>query len=391
VAYQLRTKTGWESIVRGGFGIFYDYSTGLLGQSTFGFPFTATNDMFFVPLPLTPAEAARPPVTANLPATAPLYLAVPDLKTPHTYQWNSALEQSFGGNQIISLTYVGAVGRNLLRDDSLSSPNANFQSTVDIMGNSATSDYHALELKFQRKMTRGLQALASYTWSHSIDIASSNSVRASTPTTIGSSRIDRGSSDFDVRHSFTGALSYELPFPAGWDLLHAIAGGWSLDNFLVARSALPVNLFANESFIGGTEFSSRPDLVQGLPLYLFSSAFPGGKALNPAAFAAPPPDKQGTLARNALRAFGAWQDDLTVRRQFRLNEKLGLQFRAEFFNILNHPNFGPPTNDLMSPLFGQSTQTLASSLGGGGVNGGFNPLYQIGGPRSIQLALKLQF
>jgi hypothetical protein len=68
-----------------------------------------------------------------------------------------------------------------------------------------------------------------------------------------------------------------------------------------------------------------------------------------------------------------------------------LRFRCEFFNIFNRPNFGPPTNNLTSPLFGLSTQTLASSLGSGGANGGFNPLYQIGGPRSIQLALKLQF
>jgi hypothetical protein len=69
----------------------------------------------------------------------------------------------------------------------------------------------------------------------------------------------------------------------------------------------------------------------------------------------------------------------------------GLRFRAEFFNIFNHPNFGNPNNTLNSPLFGRATQTLASSLGSGSANGGFNPLYQIGGPRSIQLALKLQF
>jgi len=70
---------------------------------------------------------------------------------------------------------------------------------------------------------------------------------------------------------------------------------------------------------------------------------------------------------------------------------VGLRFRAEFFNIFNHPNFGNPNNTLNSPLFGRSTQTLASSLGSGGANIGFNPLYQIGGARSIQLALKLQF
>ena len=92
-----------------------------------------------------------------------------------------------------------------------------------------------------------------------------------------------------------------------------------------------------------------------------------------------------------LRGFGAWQADVAFQRQFRLTEKVGLRFRGEFFNIFNHPNFGPPNNDLTSPLFGQSTQTLASSLGSGGANGGLNPLYQICGPRSIQLALKLQF
>jgi len=73
-----------------------------------------------------------------------------------------------------------------------------------------------------------------------------------------------------------------------------------------------------------------------------------------------------------------------------VGRKLGLRFRSEFFNIFNHPNFGNPNNMLTSPLFGYSTQTLANSLASGGANGGFNPLYQIGGPRSIQLALKLQ-
>ena len=82
---------------------------------------------------------------------------------------------------------------------------------------------------------------------------------------------------------------------------------------------------------------------------------------------------------------------MTLRRQFQLHERLALQARAGFFNIFNHPNFGPPTNYMSSPLFGQSTQMLGASLGSGGQNGGLNPLYQIGGPRSAQLALKLQF
>jgi hypothetical protein len=92
-----------------------------------------------------------------------------------------------------------------------------------------------------------------------------------------------------------------------------------------------------------------------------------------------------------LRGFEASQADIGLQRIFRVTENVGIRFRAEFFNIVNHPNFGNPTNSLTSSLFGRSTQTLANSLGSGGASGGFNPLYQIGGPRSIQLALKLNF
>jgi len=119
-------------------------------------------------------------------------------------------------------------------------------------------------------------------------------------------------------------------------------------------------------------------------------------------FALTPSRHKVALKRAACRAAG----DLRSRSATRLrsntrrscvaattspHRKVGLFFRAEFFNIFKHPDFGSPNNDLISPLFGHSAQTLASFLGSGGANGGFNPLYQIGGPRSIQLALKLQF
>ena len=91
------------------------------------------------------------------------------------------------------------------------------------------------------------------------------------------------------------------------------------------------------------------------------------------------------------RGFGATQWDMTVRRQFRFTERVSLQARGDFFNMLNHPNFGSPINYLSSPQFGQATMMLNNDLGSGGQSGGLNPLYQIGGPRSVQLALKLQF
>ena len=98
-----------------------------------------------------------------------------------------------------------------------------------------------------------------------------------------------------------------------------------------------------------------------------------------------------------MRGFPVFQIDMALRRQFSLTERVKLQFRAEAFNVFNHPNFGDQganangTNNLTNPLFGRSTQMLSRSLGSGGANGGFNPLYQVGGPRSIQLALKLMF
>ena len=136
---------------------------------------------------------------------------------------------------------------------------------------------------------------------------------------------------------------------------------------------------------------ARPNLVSGVPLWIADSNVAGGKEINPAAFSVPATAVQGDLGRNALRGFGAAQIDLTLRRQFKLREGLSLQARADLFNVFNHPNFGSPVNYLSSPQFGQSIQMLSGSLGSGGQSGGLNPLYQMGGPRSVQLALKLQF
>jgi len=126
-------------------------------------------------------------------------------------------------------------------------------------------------------------------------------------------------------------------------------------------------------------------------MYLADPSAPGGRRFNPAAFDATTPkaqDRQGTLARNALRGFPLNQLDFGMHRQFNFTERVSLHFRAEFFNLLNHPNFGDPDGNLASSTFGLSTSMLGKSLSG---VGGFNSLYQVGGPRSIQLAFKVQF
>jgi hypothetical protein len=389
VAYRLTQNQGWGTVVRGGFGEFFDLGFGSLGSSI-GFPFTATNFFASVPFPLTAQQAAPPSISNAPPVTGTLFAADPNLGLPRTYQWNVAIEQSLGISQSLSATYVGALGRDLLRQDFLAGANADFPGLVSVTRNTGNSDYHALQIKFERRFSRGLQAIASYSFSHSIDNASNDSDNY-TPAAVANVNVDRGNSDFDVRHSFTGALTYDIPSFEKRKIMRAVLGGWSLDSFVTARSALPVNVTGPEFVIAGTDFVARENVVSGQPFYLYGSQYPGGKAFNITAFMDPPFGQQGDLGRNALRGFGAWQTDLAVRRQFHFTENVGLQFSAEMFNIFNHPNFGNPTGDTTNPLFGVSTQTLASSLGSGGLSGGFNPLYQIGGPRSIQLALKLQF
>jgi hypothetical protein len=391
LAYQFRGIRNWDAAVRAGFGIFYDLGQGSLGGVSSFFPYIADKNFSPSPFPLSPEDASPPPLTTNLPA-ATMLVADPHLKLPRTYQWNVALEQSIGNNQTISATYVGAIGRQLLRVTNLFNVSPNFE-FIALTDNSATSDYNALQVKFQRRLSRGFQALASYSWAHSIDIASTDALATNinTPGQIADSNTDRGNSNFDIRHAATAGVTYELPSFGSEKTFRAILSGWSIDSFLFARSAPPVNVVGASFFTAGTQLAPRPNVNAGVPLEIHGSQFPGGKIFNRAAFTPAPAGTQGNLGRNVLRGFGAWQADVGVQRQFRLTERLGLRFRAEFFNIFNHPNFGSPINVLTSPLFGRSTQTLANSLGSGGANGGLNPLYQIGGPRSIQFALKLQF
>ena len=392
LAYQVSERPNWGAVLRAGFGMFYDLGQGSLGGVSSFFPYIAVKIIqpAPTPFPLSPQNAAPPALTVNPPAVT-ILVADPHLKLPRTYQWNNAMEQTIGKSQSLSLTYVGAVGRDLLRSTQSFNVNPNFQ-TVILTDNSATSDYHALQLKFQRRLSRGLQGLASYSFSHSIDIASTDAANSlSTPNTIASPDLDRGNSDFDIRHSFTAGVTWDLPSLGSNKRVRAALDGWSVDVFMLARSAPPVDVVGETVSDAGITLTPRPNVNPGVPLELHGSQFPGGKIFNRAAFTAPPAGQQGNFGRNVLRGFAAAQADVALQRQFHVTEKAGLRFRAEFFNIFNRPNFGNPINTLTSPLFGRSTQTLASSLGSGGANGGFNPLYQIGGPRSIQFALKLQF
>ena len=403
IAYALRQTQDWSAVVRGGFGVFFDLATSEAGN-LFGFgayPYGATKFNFGGTFPLDADSAAPPQITPPGEGSGTLTGFDPNLRLPYTLQWSAALEQALGRDQSVSITYVGASGRRLLQSAFISSPNDNYGAAY-LVGNAGTSNYNALQAQFRRRLSHGVDALASYSWSHSIDTGSAGSFGNLSNAIIPSvdPNANRGDSDFDIRNAFSMAVSYEIPQVKSSAVVRAMIGGWSVQTVFQARSAPPVTVYDSrfsELFSGATDI--RPDRVPGQPLYLTGSQFPGSRAINPAAFVDPPvdengnPTRQGNVPRNSLRGFGATQWDFAIHRDFPIHERVKLQFRAELFNVLNHPNFGSPVADLSNTSqFGRATAMLGSSLSGSSVGaGGFDPLYQIGGPRSIQLALKLRF
>jgi hypothetical protein len=375
--------------------MFYDLgnATGSLGFQGIGFQ--ARTTLSSVSFPLTSPQMTLPPPSIAAPYNSTVYAFDPNLKLPYTFQWNVALEQALGSKQTLSVSYVGSAGRRLLESYSIYdiplNPNFVSGNGLAITKNGPTSDYNALQVQFQRTLSHGLQALASYTYSHSIDDASSNFAL--------SDLLERSSSDFDIRHNFQAALTYDVPGEYSNAVLSGLLKHWALDTRVTARSALPVDVIgvSNTDPATGTYVFYHPNLVPDEPLYLYGSQYPGGKIINYNAFTVPSSgpgfDSEGNTPRNYARGFGAWQMNFALRRDFPIYERLHLQFRVEAFNLLNHPNFSGVYGNLSygpySPQnlfgFGVATSSLNNTLGG------LNPLYQTGGPRSLQIALKLIF
>ena len=415
IAYQLFQRKGRETVLRGGWGMFYDLSTTQLQVQNTLYPFGSSN---FVSgqFPLNPNCSFDPntcpnsaqPISTN-PNGTRLYAIDPYLKAPYTQEWNLAFEQSLGDVQSFSATYAGARGRRLLVTEAYAFPNPNLQAAF-LVGNYGTSDYDSLELQFRRRLAKGLQALASYAWAHSIDTGSTGAGGLGSGdyyTRQMAAEANRGPSDFDIRDAASVALTYEIPAARRNRFTSALSQGWSTQNTFQIRSATPVDVSYPSYLLGMSQIAVRPDVVSGQPFYLAEaqcpsvlfSPCPGGRGFNPASFTPPPidpttgePTRQGDFGRNGLRGFGAWQWDFALHRDFPIYGQMKLQFRAELFNVLNHPNFGPPGGGLGNTGFGWSAQTLGQTLNAGNDgSGGFSALYQFGGPRSVQLALKMEF
>jgi hypothetical protein len=377
-----------QAVLRGGFGRYYDlgYGGGLAGTMV-NFPYSPTN-FISGPIPFDFTNLAfQPPAFTLVPNSTTVYINAvdPNLKVPSTYEWNIAIQRGLGANQSVSATYVGAHGDNLLREDTIVSP-VGYQTLA--IHNSDWSNYNALQLQFQRRMAQGLQVLASYTFGRSTDTGSADTGRGIQTDSLSKVNVtsDLGPSDFDVRNSFSAAVSWQIPSPRWNRASDVFLRNWQIDSIVLMSSAPPYTVTTNVFSLVSATYRTRPDIVPGVPFYLPAPGQPGGRRLNPDAFASPSDGQQGNLPRNYFRGFPIDQIDLSLRRRFHLTESTSLSLGAEYFNVLNHPMFAADTNSyLLSSLFGTITQTLNEDLGA------LNPLYQIGGPRSGQLTIKVQF
>lgn len=377
-AYVARNQPGRETVLRAGGGIFFDSANQVAANGFSGLGFSASSFLSGVQLPFTSSQL-NVPITITAPYTSGVISAFPEhLQMPYTLEWNVSLQQALGQKQALTVSYVGSEGRRLLalQTIDLSLLNPTFGS-IQYLPSGVTSDYQALQTQFQRSISKGVQALGSYTWSHSIDVGSQASETV----------LQRGNSDFDIRHSLRAGLSWDLPLLSRSRWQSTLIDNWGIDALLFARSAYPITLSGNyiTDPTTGNQYGGGLNVVPNTPIYLYGSQYPGGKAINPAAFALPADNIAGDAPRNFVRGFGATQLNLAIRREFPFHDNLALNFRAEVFNLLNHPNFGYVDGRYTDATFGQATSMLNSALGT------MAPQYQQGGPRSMQFALRLTF
>jgi hypothetical protein len=340
-----------------------------------------------------------------------------DYKQPSTQEYNLTIQRQVGRNFSVQAAYVGSRSYHLLRSGNINTPipqivngrtffpagaprrNPNFGAILYI-STDAQSDYNSFQLSAQKRISEPKQFQASYTLSKSVDDASgpflSDYVRQSGPVQNYFCRTcDRALSAWDTRHNFVFNWIYELPFGPTKPYLSRLSGagrkllgGWSLGGIVALHSGLPFTpvLGFNNSQDGSIFLADRPDLVG--PCRILGNP---SKWFDPSCFAVPPAGTYGNAGRDILRGPDLKNIDFVLAKETSMNEKVGVEFRAEFFNLFNHPNFGPPINS-----------TGFNGLGGNGEiifnAGSTQPLPSAGQifttattSRQIQFGLKVHF
>jgi Carboxypeptidase regulatory-like domain len=429
-AYQMLPRLVW----RGGYGIFYQHENRIGSESLIQLnppQFVDTQEVAGATSDVFQLQNGFPSSIVN--ATAPpLYdLQIraqdPNERTPYVEQTSFGLEYQLASDTMLSATYVGNWGRKEQRVRDYNQPmvtgfdtgcpilqypyaNLNTVTTVDTYTgtgcastgshayletatNDGNLDYNGLELALRRQASKNISFSLGYTFSHGLANYRDNLTAGQLPQNSYDYAAEMGNSVFDVRSRFVGNFIWELPFGQGQRFMSGdnVAGrwlgGWQFNGIVTLQTGTPFTVTAsNDGLVDGNNpvyANCIGDPYAGATtnhnLYTTTGFF-----INPAAFSQPGPGQFGTCAPYQFHGPGIQMWDLSLFKEFKLTERYELQFRTEFFNAFNHPNFANPSADISSlGSFGKVSSTLAPILG----NDSGGP----GDPREIQFALKLYF
>jgi hypothetical protein len=322
-----------------------------------------------------------------------------NLRTPYVINWSFNVQQVLWPKASLQLGYVGNHGVKLysIRDINQVNVSADdggeqlgrpfnskfpFLGFINFLENGYRANYHGLQATLTQRSWHGLNYVLGYTWAHAIDFVSLQ--RAAQPQDSGRPDLERASSDLDIRHRFTLSLTYDLPSVESWAHL---LDGWQINSIVTLQTGPPYSAvdFENDTSLTG-EFSDRWNVIgnpESIPNFSTSGPIPVEQVLSQPEFG-----HFGNSGRNTFRAPGLKVWDFSLVKTWKATEQVSVQLRAEFFNILNHPNFANPAilfnNDLgILDTFGLSGATPDVA--------GANPVIGTGGPRNIQFGLKIRF
>jgi hypothetical protein len=378
-------KGNGKTSLRGGYGVFYDRLIGLL-PFQFGLdppfdiipsipnfvenhviPGSSFGDPFAGGSPFA-GKTAQEVAAANIfPLFSFLQVMDPRMRTPYVQQWNLTYQTQVASDTVLEVGYLGTKGTKLVQPVDLNTqvgkgrPLEPFYFQLSNYQTTDNSSYQALQISGNKRMSYGLTFLGSYTWSHAIDGGSipvnflNPNSEAIFPEDKNNLRLDRGNSAFDTRHRFVLSALYELPFfKASGGFARWALGNWQVNGILTWQAGFPFTVLDTSDPNRDGQPTDRPNQV-GNPFG------PGTRTpqqwFDPAAFVHPPPGTDGLVGRNSLTGPGISNLDFSLFKNLPITERQNLQFRAEFFNLFNHPNFDIPVNDFNSPAVGQIHNT----------------------------------
>jgi hypothetical protein len=362
-----------RTVIRAGAGFYFDQPvtniiTGLGSNPPFSLSVNNTSNLVLTnPFNLPPGGASA------------ISAVDPNFRNGTVLSYNFNVQQEAFGT-VFQVSYVGSEGHHLRINGDYNQgingvrPISSF-SSINIQQSVSNSNYNGFWISANKRFAKGLTFNTSYTFSKSID---NNSVGSSNPQAqdFRNLRAERAVSDFDARHRFVFSGVYLLPFSGQSAFMKRVAGGWSLSPIVNLQSGSPFSpIIAVVDTRGSLLAFNRPFLVPGQSLYVPNRS--PAQWVNPLAFS-----RQATgfgdAGRNILRSPGFQDVDLSLAKNTQIKERVSLQFRAEAFNLFNHPNFGQPANSVTSTVFGQITSTRTARG-------------DVGSSRQIQLGLKLIF